>query len=129
MFMKILDGKALANTIRERLKTEVARAKDKPTLVIIQIGNRPESNVYVGHKKKFGDSIGAVVKHIVFGEDVTTETLISEIKKLNKNKKVHGVIVQLPIPAHLDKKKIIEAVDPRKDVDGLSSVREYFWFR
>ncbi len=120
--MKILDGKTLANTIRERLKTEVAKGKDKPTLAIIQIGNRPESNVYVGHKKKFGDSIGATVKHIVFGEEVTTEVLTSEIKKLNKNKKVQGIIVQLPIPKHLDKKKIIESIDPGKDVDGLHSV-------
>lgn len=120
--MKILDGKFLSNAIREKLRVEVAKRKEKPALVIIQIGNRLESNAYIGHKKKFGDSIGVVVKHVVFDEGVKSEKLIEEIKKLNKDKKVQGIIVQLPIPKHLDKKKIIESIDPRKDVDGLHSV-------
>lgn len=120
--MKILDGKLLANLIRSRLATEVLKSSVKPTLVIIQVGNRPESTVYVGHKKRFGESIGAIVRHVVFPEDVKTEILVSNIKELNIDKAVNGIIVQLPIPEHLDKKQILESVDPRKDVDGLHSV-------
>ena len=91
----------------------------KPTLAIIQVGKREESNAYIARKKKFGESIGASVLHEQFEENVSTEVLLSKIARLNADASVHGIIVQLPLPPALDKTRIQNAILPRKDVDGL----------
>lgn len=117
----ILDGKKLSEEIAFILKEKIALMKWKPTLAIVQIGNLYSSNIYIKHKKAFADRIGALVEHIVLKEDVTLKEVLKLIKKLNKNKKVQGILVQMPIPEHLDKRTIIDAIDPRKDVDGLHS--------
>lgn len=117
----ILDGKKLSEEIASILKEKIALMKRKPTLAIVQIGNLYSSNVYIKHKKAFADKIGALVEHIVLKEDVSLKEVLKLIKKLNKNKKVQGILVQMPIPEHLDKRTIIDAIDPRKDVDGLHS--------
>ncbi|MFA6050730.1 MAG: bifunctional 5,10-methylenetetrahydrofolate dehydrogenase/5,10-methenyltetrahydrofolate cyclohydrolase, partial [Candidatus Paceibacterota bacterium] len=118
----ILDGKKLSQEIAERLKAEIKSKKLKLTLAIIQVGDHPASNVYIGHKIRYAENIGAKAMHVRVPENVTEKKLISVIKKLNKDKKVSGIIIQMPFPEHLDKKTIIDTVDPKKDVDGLHSV-------
>jgi len=120
--MILLDGKKLSGEIAERLKVEVAAKKLKPVLAIIQVGEMPASNVYIAHKKAFGERIGAKVVHVMMPENVTQKKLLAKIKALNKDSKIKGIIVQMPIPSHLNKEEVIEAVSPTKDVDGLHSV-------
>ena len=125
--MILLDGKKLRDLTADRLKNEVAErlAENEvavPQLAILQIGDLPESNAYIAQKKLFAEKIGAKVSHIIHPTKVSEEELVADIKKLNHDKKVHGIILQLPIPAELDKNKIIDAIDPDKDVDGLTAM-------
>jgi methylenetetrahydrofolate dehydrogenase (NADP+)/methenyltetrahydrofolate cyclohydrolase len=120
----ILDGKKLSDEIAEILKKQIEQSEIVPTLAIIQVGEVEESNAYIRHKKNFGEKIGAKVLHLTLPLDIKEEELISKIQELNNTKDVHGIIVQLPIPEHLDKRKIIESVDPQKDVDGLHSINQ-----
>jgi methylenetetrahydrofolate dehydrogenase (NADP+) / methenyltetrahydrofolate cyclohydrolase len=117
--VKLLDGKKLSEDIADELRQKVKSFKTPPTLAIVQIGDRPESNSYITRKKNYGESIGATVLHIKLSENVTEKELIKEIEKLNTDKKVNGIIVQQPLPRHIDKKKAVEAVAFEKDVDGL----------
>ena len=127
---KILSGKVVRDQIAEDLKKEISRwslsrAKprgSKPKLVIIQVGDIPESNSYINHKIKFGKSIGTAVDHIKLPKNVSQEEINSQLSTLNSQLDVHGIIVQLPIPESLDKDVVIDAIDPKKDVDGLTSV-------
>lgn len=125
---QILDGKTLNEKIAEELSNQITKLDPKPKLVIIQIGNLPESNAYIGRKIKFGQKIGATVDLQKFEEDVTQEDLVSKIKNLNSDPTVHGIIVQLPIAKHLDKDEVIDTINPKKDVDGLTSVNlKHLW--
>jgi len=124
--MLLLDGKKLRDLTMERLKTEVSEAMSEsampqPKLAILQVGDLAESTSYIAQKKLFAEKIGAAVLHKTYPDKVSDDELIAEIKKLNKDQKIHGIIVQLPIPANLDKQNIIDAIDPIKDVDGLTS--------
>ena len=119
--VKILEGKIVRDVMAERLKTEVLGFTTKPVLAIIQIGDTKESGVYIKQKKLFAEKIGVEVRHLKFDIDVAKERLIAEIKQLNNDGLVHGIIVQLPIPKNLDELEIIEAILPIKDVDGLTS--------
>lgn len=118
----ILDGKKLSGEIAERLKEEIKRKKLKLTLAIVQVGDLSASNVYIGHKKAYAERIGVKALHVCVPNNVSERRLLRTIDKLNKDKKVNGIIVQMPFPDHLDRKRVIEAVDPHKDVDGLHSV-------
>lgn len=122
--MILLDGKKLSGEIAERLKQVVEKSDVIPTLAIIQIGDVEESNIYIKHKRKFADKIGAKVSHIVLPLQISENDVIQKISELNNDTSVHGVILQLPIPEHLDKRKLIETIDPKKDVDGLHSVNQ-----
>jgi methylenetetrahydrofolate dehydrogenase (NADP+)/methenyltetrahydrofolate cyclohydrolase len=111
--MILLDGKKLRDLTADRLKGEVFDAMAEsaikaPTLAILQIGNLAESNAYISQKKLFAEKIGAIVFHKIFPNKVSEEDLIAEIKKLNRDKKVHGIVMQLPIPEGLNKQKIID---------------------
>ena len=119
--MLVLDGKGLRDKIAEGLKSEIDKLDQKPELVIFQVGDVAESNTYIGQKIKFGEKIGAIVTVKKLLEDVPQPELIKEIQLANDNKNVHGIIVQLPIPKELDKNKIIETIDPTKDVDGQTA--------
>lgn len=118
----ILDGKKLSEIIIKKLKKEISGFKKKPALAIVQVGNLPQSNSYINRKKNFGADIGAVVHHIILPENITEKKLIECVDELNKRKDIHGIIVQLPIPKHLDKHAVLESIDPKKDVDGLHSI-------
>lgn len=118
---KILDGKIVRDIIARKLARGISRLKNKPQLAIIQVGNCHQSSAYIRQKKLFGQRIGVLVLHKQYPEKVAEKKLIAEILKLNKNKTVHGIIVQLPLPSRIDKERILEAIDPRKDIDGMTA--------
>lgn len=122
--MILLDGKKLNGEIAEGLKKKIEESGIVPTLAIIQVGNVEESNAYIRHKKAFADKIGAKISHIVLSNDVSEGEVIGKIIELNTDVSINGIILQLPIPEHLDKRKLIETIDPKKDVDGLHSVNQ-----
>lgn len=123
---KILSGLPVRDEIARRLRLFISRRRacnqSIPCLAIIQVGDLPESAAYIHHKKLFAEKIGAIVRHIQFDATITEKEIVNKIKKLNKNKKVHGIIVQLPLPQHISSLNVIEAIDSKKDVDGLTSV-------
>ncbi len=119
---QIVDGKAISAAIKEELKAEVERLKAEGIsicLAVIQVGNDPASAVYVGNKKKACAYIGIESLAYELPEETTQEELLALIGDLNGKKDVNGILVQLPLPAHIDEDEIIRAVDPKKDVDGF----------
>ncbi len=122
----ILDGKKIQEIIKQELKEKISHLEVKPCLVIVQIGNDKRSDIYIKSKKNFGLAIGAEVRHVHLDESVSEAEVQSKIAELNQDKDVHGIIVQLPVPAHLDKEKLVRMVDAKKDVDGLASDNPLF---
>jgi methylenetetrahydrofolate dehydrogenase (NADP+)/methenyltetrahydrofolate cyclohydrolase len=124
--MQLIDGKQTANEIKEELKQEVKQITDKgqkpPHLAIILVGNDGASETYVNHKLKVCDQIGFKSSLIRYDEDVTEEELLNKIKALNGDKIIDGLIVQLPVPDHISEQKVIETINPAKDVDGFHPV-------
>ena len=118
-FMKLLNGKKLADKIKLRLKKKIAKMKKKPSLAMVLVGSDQASKIYIRNKKKACKEVGIENKEITLPVNISQKKLIAEIKKLNRNKKITGIILQLPIPAYLDKYKVLEAIDPRKDADCL----------
>lgn len=119
---QIIDGKKISQEIKDELKEKVAAYKEQGitiTLAVIQVGNDPASSVYVGNKKKACAYIGMESLAYELPEETTEEELLSLIAKLNKDDKVNGILVQLPVPKHINEKKIIQAISPFKDVDGF----------
>ncbi len=119
---QIIDGKAISAQIKEELKEKVSRMKqDGRTvcLAVIQAGNDPASSVYVANKKKACAYIGIESVSYELPEEVTQEELLALIAELNARKDVDGILVQLPVPEHIDEDAVIRAIDPKKDVDGF----------
>lgn len=120
--MQIIDGKAVAAALKEQMKIEVATMQRKPSLVAILVGNDGASETYVGHKEKACAEIGFNSQVLRFDSSISQEMLLAEIAKLNSDANVDGFIVQMPLPKHIDEQAVIEAIDPRKDVDGFHPV-------
>jgi len=120
----ILDGKKCRDDIACTLRRELDALPSKPKLVIFQVGENKESAAYIAQKKKFGERIGAHVVHLSVPAAVTEHELILKIKEQNADPSVHGIIVQLPLPPSLESKRVVDAVDPEKDIDGLTSENE-----
>ncbi len=124
--MQILDGKFLAAQIKAEIKSEVdniiAQGKRAPHLVAVLVGSDPASQTYVKSKAKHADSVGIRSSEFILDESTTQSALMELIENLNKDNSVDGYIVQLPLPKHFDESKIIEAIDPAKDVDGFRPV-------
>jgi methylenetetrahydrofolate dehydrogenase (NADP+)/methenyltetrahydrofolate cyclohydrolase len=122
----LIDGKAISEKIKEEIAEEVklivASGKRAPHLAVIIIGHDGGSETYVAGKVKDCKDCGFTSTLIRFNDDVTEETLLAEVDKLNKDDKIDGFIVQLPIPKHISEQKVIEAIDYRKDVDGFHPV-------
>ena len=119
---KIIDGKAISARIKDELKEEVARLKEEgkeACLAVIQVGNDPASSVYVGNKKKACAYIGIGSESYELPEETTEEELLKLIDDLNSDDDINGILVQLPVPKHIDEKKIINRISPKKDVDGF----------
>ncbi len=123
--MLLIDGKKISTDIKDELKVRVEELKSKGieiTLAVIQVGNDPASSVYVGNKKKACAYIGINSLAYELEESTTQEELLELIAKLNADSKVNGILVQLPLPSHINEKSIINAIDPMKDVDGFHPV-------
>ncbi|MBY0314634.1 MAG: bifunctional methylenetetrahydrofolate dehydrogenase/methenyltetrahydrofolate cyclohydrolase FolD [Bdellovibrionales bacterium] len=121
--MKILDGKVVATHYKDRLKKEISDAVAKggtPGLAVVLIGDNPASQVYVSHKIKACAEVGIQSFEIKKPSTVTQEEVIGVIRQLNSDPKVHGILVQLPLPKHLDANRIMQTIDPHKDVDVLT---------
>ena len=116
---KIIDGKKISGEIKDELKKKVEGFKVKPKLVVISVGDNPASKVYVGQKEKCANYIGIDYLHMHF-DSISDDDLIKKIEKLNKDKKVNGIIVQLPLPDGMNETKIVNTIIPEKDVDGLT---------
>lgn len=119
---KIIDGKALAQSIKENIALEVAALKEKgvtPGLAVILVGDDPASKVYVNNKKKACAQVGIYSEEYLLPADTDEKTLLDLIAKLNADKNISGVLLQAPIPPHLDYRKISETISPDKDVDAF----------
>ena len=121
----ILDGKVVAASIKEQLKEEidaaVANGGRRPKLVIISVGDDPASKVYVRNKIKAAEEVGIIANHFSMTADVDSEYVIDVIKKFDDCTEIDGIMVQLPLPSHLDERSIIDAITSEKDVDGLTT--------
>src|SRR5919112_6016076 len=118
---QIIDGKAVAAQVREEVKREVDGMGRKPGLATILVGDDPASAVYVRMKREDSAEVGIESFHHEPGGDVAPEELAELIRSLNADERVHGILLQLPLPDHLDQDDFISLIDPAKDVDGLTS--------
>lgn len=121
----IINGKEISQQIKDELKAEVTRLAEKgrhACLAVVQVGNDPASSVYVNNKKKACAYIGIESKSYELAEETTEEELISLVEELNADDGVNGILVQLPLPAHIDEDRIIRTISPDKDVDGFHPV-------
>ena len=116
----ILDGKKLRDKIIENLKAKVDTFEEKPTLVVILVGENPASKIYVNNKKKMAEKIGIHSEVINYPANITEAELLDKIKELNNNKKVTAILVQLPLPKHISKDNVMNKIIPSKDVDGFT---------
>lgn len=119
---QIIDGKKISQEIKDELREKVASLKaegKEAALAVIQVGNDPASSVYVGNKKKACAYIGIRSLAYELPEETTEEELLELVQRLNGDETVNGILVQLPLPAHIDEDKVIRAISPKKDVDGF----------
>lgn len=121
--MELLSGKVVAAAIKEDIKQQVeemvSRGVKRPCLAAILVGNDGASLTYVGHKEKACAELGIESLLYTFNEEITQAELVAKIKEINENDKIDGLIVQLPLPKHIDELRVIRAIDPVKDVDGF----------
>ena len=122
----IIDGKKIAAELREELKKKIVELKSNynsvPGLTVILVGEDPPSKIYVKNKEKFAKEVGMNSEVIRYPEKVEEKVLLNKIRELNNDKKVSGILVQLPLPKHIDKRKVIETILPGKDVDGFHPI-------
>lgn len=125
MSAKLIDGKAIAAAIRQELRERIAALDKqgiKPGLAVVLVGEDSASRVYVGMKEKSCTELGIYSDHHHLPAETTQEELLGLVENLNADSRIHGILVQLPLPDHIDEKRIIEAVSPAKDVDGFHPV-------
>ncbi|MFC1939880.1 bifunctional methylenetetrahydrofolate dehydrogenase/methenyltetrahydrofolate cyclohydrolase FolD [Chloroflexota bacterium] len=126
MTAELIKGADVARQIREELQKEIAELKEKhnvvPGLVTVLVGADPASQVYVGAKEKTSNELGIYSERYDLPAETTQEELLALIDKLNKNPKINGILVQLPLPKHLNEEEVLCAIDPKKDVDGFHPV-------
>ena len=122
----IIDGKKIAAELREKLRKKVIELKSTyntvPGLTVILVGEDPPSKIYVKNKEKFAKEVGMNSEVVRYPENVEEKVLLNKIQELNNNKKVSGILVQLPLPKHINKRKVIETILPGKDVDGFHPI-------
>lgn len=124
MTATIIDGKASAARLRETLAAETARLKSQhglvPGLATVLVGNDPASEVYVRNKGKTAEALGFKSVHSALAADTSQDALLAKVRELNADKSVHGILVQLPLPKHLNEAQVLDTLDPAKDVDALT---------
>lgn len=119
MSARIIDGKAIAAGLRARLAAQIATLPFRPGLAVVLVGDDPASAVYVRNKDRAANDVGISVQTIRLPADTSEEELIARVARLNADPAVDGILVQLPLPAHITTQTVVEAVDPAKDVDGF----------
>ncbi len=117
----IIDGKQIAKELRANIANQIATLDRKPGLAVVLVGDDPASRVYVRNKDNACKEVGFYSEKINKSADITQDELLDEIKRLNNDDKIDGILVQLPLPNHLDTNQVIEAINPNKDVDGFHS--------
>lgn len=117
--MEILDGKKCSDKILKEVREKVSKLPIVPHLAVIIAGDNAASKIYVKNKKIAAEKVGIKSTLIEFPQDITEETILNKISELNKNDDITGILVQLPLPAHIDKNNIITAISPLKDIDGF----------
>lgn len=117
----ILRGTTARDALVQKLTEKTSHLPTQPKLVILQVGARPDSDAYIRQKKLLAEKIGVRVIHMQYEPSISQTELIEQIKKYNADDSVHGIILQIPLPAHLDKTTLLETIAPDKDVDGLTS--------
>lgn len=122
MAARLIDGKAVAAQVRERVREQVAGMSTPPGLATILVGDDPASAVYVRMKREDSAEVGIESFHHEPGGDVSQQELAALIESLNADERVHGILLQLPLPDHLDQDPLISLIDPAKDVDGLTPI-------
>ena len=120
----LLDGFKTAEELRKQIAEEIKINSYKITLAVIIVGDNPASQIYVANKQKACAEVGINSLRIAFPSDASQKEIIDKINELNKDKSVHGILVQLPLPSHLDEETIINTIDPNKDVDGLTIINQ-----
>ena len=120
----IIDGKKVAEELRAKIKSDISKlaGNQKPGLTVILIGEDAASQIYVKNKEKFANEVGINSTVIRFQSSISEEDLKNQIRKLNNDNNVHGILVQLPLPKHINQRDIIETINPRKDVDGFHPI-------
>jgi methylenetetrahydrofolate dehydrogenase (NADP+)/methenyltetrahydrofolate cyclohydrolase len=123
---RVIDGKAVAAAVRERVKVDVAAYKEEtggtPGLATVLVGEDPASQVYVGMKRRNTEEVGMRSIHHEPDASIREEELLDLVRELNEDDEVDGILVQLPLPAQIDEDAIVAAIDPKKDVDGLTPI-------
>lgn len=114
---KIIDGRLLSKKIKQKVKKQVEKLDYQPGLAVVLVGNNPASQVYVKSKEKACQKAGFYSEKVEMDDDTTQKKLLAQIQKLNTDPKIHGILVQLPLPDHLDEKAVIDNINPKKDVD------------
>ena len=125
MTAEILSGSEVAAGIREELKARIKELKSKgvtPGLVIVRVGDDPASLSYISGKSKASEELGIYSETIVFPQDAGEEEVVARVEELDRDPKFHGILVQLPLPEHIDTERVLNAIDPGKDVDGFHPV-------
>jgi methylenetetrahydrofolate dehydrogenase (NADP+)/methenyltetrahydrofolate cyclohydrolase len=119
---RIIDGRAVAREIEEAVRIEIARLGFQPGLTAVRVGNDPASEIYVRSKAKKAEELGLRGDQRILDESTSEGALLEEVHRLNNDDRVDGILVQLPLPRHIDSKKVIDAIDPAKDVDGFHPI-------
>ena len=122
MHNKIIDGNLQSQVLRDEIRTEITRLNIKPKLSIVLIGCNPASEIYVRIKMKRAKEVGIEVDLHTFDESITNSELLKFIESLNDNQSINGILVQMPLPSHIDKGTLLNAISPDKDVDGFSPI-------
>lgn len=118
---KIIDCVSIAQKVKDEVKQEVLQMENAPCLTVVIVGDDPASQVYVRNKEKVCEEVGIKSKTIRLSGDIDQYALETVVKSLNEEPTVHGILVQLPLPKHLNEQQVIDCIDPRKDVDGLTT--------
>lgn len=126
MSARILSGKVIADAIKSEVAGEVSDLRDvhgfAPCLAVVRVGEDPASSVYVGSKVRTAEDLGIISEHLHFPDDTSQEKIMSVVDELNARTDVDGILVQLPLPKHIDEREILERIDPEKDVDGFHPI-------
>jgi methylenetetrahydrofolate dehydrogenase (NADP+)/methenyltetrahydrofolate cyclohydrolase len=115
----LIDGKRVAKQVEEEVAAAIVRLGFQPVLVVVRVGSDPASEIYVRNKARKAEELGLRGDERIFPETLSESDLLAEINRLNRDESVDGILVQLPLPKHIDPQRVIDAIDPAKDVDGF----------